>query len=171
MKENFDKALEYVLHHEGGWANHKNDPGGATMQGITLRTYRSFYGKDKTARDLRNISDTERDALYRKMYWDEIAGDALPPGLDYLVFNAAVHSGPKRASKWLQQALGNVEADGIIGPKTLNAVAAADTEVLINEYWDLQMTFLRNLSHWKTFGRGWTNRMMDVRESSMELVA
>ncbi len=31
MKSNFDAALSLVLKHEGGWADHPKDPGGATM--------------------------------------------------------------------------------------------------------------------------------------------
>ncbi len=40
MKRNFKKALKHVLVHEGGWADHPKDPGGATMKGVTLATYR-----------------------------------------------------------------------------------------------------------------------------------
>ena len=34
MKANFDKALAYVLEHEGGFVHHKKDPGGATNKGV-----------------------------------------------------------------------------------------------------------------------------------------
>ncbi len=57
MNENFDSALEHVLVHEGGWANHPKDPGGATMKGVTLATFRRHYGQKMTKKDLRNITD------------------------------------------------------------------------------------------------------------------
>jgi lysozyme family protein len=36
MDRNFARALPLVLKHEGGWADHPRDPGGATMKGVTL---------------------------------------------------------------------------------------------------------------------------------------
>ena len=38
MKSNFDASLALVLVHEGGWADHPSDPGGATMKGVTIAT-------------------------------------------------------------------------------------------------------------------------------------
>ena len=36
----FDTAIKKVLKHEGGYVDHKNDPGGATKYGISLRFIR-----------------------------------------------------------------------------------------------------------------------------------
>ncbi|MEQ9245176.1 MAG: glycosyl hydrolase 108 family protein, partial [Nitratireductor sp.] len=53
MRENFVPSLNFTLGEEGGWSDHKDDPGGATMRGVTLRTFRRFKpGASK--RDLRN---------------------------------------------------------------------------------------------------------------------
>ncbi|MFZ9616196.1 MAG: glycosyl hydrolase 108 family protein, partial [Fluviibacter sp.] len=46
MERNFSEALAHTLKHEGGWANHPNDPGGATMKGVTHRTYANYLGRD-----------------------------------------------------------------------------------------------------------------------------
>jgi lysozyme family protein len=35
----FERALQRVLAHEGGFSNHPKDPGGATMKGVTQATY------------------------------------------------------------------------------------------------------------------------------------
>ena len=35
---NYDKCLETILHHEGGYVNHPKDPGGETNLGVTKRT-------------------------------------------------------------------------------------------------------------------------------------
>ena len=35
MKENYNKCLETILHHEGGYVNHPEDPGGETNLGVT----------------------------------------------------------------------------------------------------------------------------------------
>ena len=46
MKKNFKDSLDYVLKHEGGWADNPKDPGGVTMKGVTLATYRRNFGKN-----------------------------------------------------------------------------------------------------------------------------
>ena len=37
MKENFDKSLEMLLHHEGGYVWDKRDPRGETMKGVPVQ--------------------------------------------------------------------------------------------------------------------------------------
>ena len=69
----------------------------------------------------RRSASTETGAIYRARYWDAVAGDELPEGLDLAVFDFAVNSGPVRAVAYLQAALG-VAQDGIVGPVTLGAV-------------------------------------------------
>ncbi|MCP8894345.1 hypothetical protein KYK29_05335 [Shinella daejeonensis] len=39
---NFVACLNETLKWEGGWADHPKDPGGATMKGITLATFRRW---------------------------------------------------------------------------------------------------------------------------------
>ncbi len=55
MKNNFKEALKHVLVHEGGWADHPKDPGGATMKGVTLITFRRHFGQNQSKND-RNYS-------------------------------------------------------------------------------------------------------------------
>ena len=74
MKTNFKDSLKHVLVHEGGWADHPKDPGGATMKGVTLAVFRRHYGEDKTKDDLRNISDADLENIYRSGYWDKCSG-------------------------------------------------------------------------------------------------
>ena len=37
MQSNWDKCLQAILHHEGGYVNHPKDPGGETNLGVTKR--------------------------------------------------------------------------------------------------------------------------------------
>jgi lysozyme family protein len=82
------------------------------------------------------------------------------PNLDYVVFDAAVNSGPGRAAKWLQACVG-VDPDGGIGPKTLQAVAAFEGD-LVDDYGKRRLSFLMDLPHWPTFGKGWSRRVAEV---------
>jgi len=44
---------------EGGFVNDPQDAGGATNAGVTLNTFRAYYGQDRTIEDLKNISNTQ----------------------------------------------------------------------------------------------------------------
>ncbi len=168
MESNFDTSLKHVLIHEGGWAKHQDDPGGATMKGVTLTTYRRHFGEDRGEDDLRAISHEELLQVYGDGYWNKCCCDELPAGIDYAVFDAAVNSGPGRGVKWLQAAVG-AKQDGGVGPKTLAKVKDCDPLQILHRMCDQRLSFLRNLSHWVTFGTGWSRRVEGVRVFAIEM--
>jgi lysozyme family protein len=170
MDRNFPRALKLVLQHEGGWADHPKDPGGATMKGITLASFRRYLMPGATKKDLRNITDEQVAHIYRRHYWDAVTGAALPDGVDYAVFDMAVNSGPGKASEYLQSVLG-VTQDGKIGPDTLRAARAMLHAEIIHKFCDKRMAFLRRLKTWKTFGKGWTSRVTGVRSEALKMSA
>lgn len=168
MKTNFEDSLKHVLCHEGGWADHPRDPGGATMKGITLATYRRHFGEERGKDDLRAISDEELSKIYDSGYWSKCRCDELPAGIDYVVFDAAVNSGPGRGVKWLQAAVG-AKQDGGMGPKTLAKVKEHDFLDILHHMCDHRLAFLRGLSHWPDFGKGWSRRVEKVRVTAIEM--
>lgn len=168
MKENFDRALQLVLVHEGGFSNHPDDPGGATMKGVTLETFRRHFGADKTVTDLRHITQEQLARVYRLGYWDKCRCDQLPTGIDYAVFDLAVNSGPGRAAKFLQAAVG-AEQDGVIGPNTIDKVGSNAQPSIINSICDQRLAFLRGLRTFSVFGVGWTKRVADVRQKALDM--
>jgi lysozyme family protein len=170
VKDNFDRCLAEVLRHEGGWADHPKDPGGATMQGITLLTYSVWMGRVATKKELRNIPADHRDAIYCELYWDKVRGDELPKGVDLCLFDFAVNSGPKRAVAGVQEALA-VNADGVLGPVTMGAIQKADPKTLIPWVCEYRLAFLQRLPIWDTFGGGWAKRVKDVQSVAMEMAS
>ncbi len=170
MKENFDRSLQLVLVHEGGFSDHPHDPGGATMKGVTLQTFRRHFGADKTVQDLRQITQEQLTRVYRNGYWDKCSCDQLPAGVDYAVFDLAVNSGPGRAAKFLQSAVG-AEQDGAIGPITLGKVATQEQASIINSICDQRLAFLQGLDIFTTFGAGWTKRVADVRQHALDMAS
>lgn len=168
MKDNFDAALKAILHHEGGYVNHPADPGGMTNLGVTKRVWEEWVGHEVDEKTMRNLTPELVGPMYKVKYWDKIKGDDLPTGVDYIVFDAAVNSGPGRAAKWLQACVG-VEPDGGIGPKTLAAVKAFDTNQLIEDYAKRRLSFLMDLQTWDTFGKGWGRRVAEVQKTGLDM--
>jgi lysozyme family protein len=164
--KNFPAALAATLVYEGGWSDHPKDPGGATMKGITLERYRAWERNPAvTKAQLRNISDEKVKAIYKAGYWDLVLGDELPGGLDFVMFDWAVNSGSARAVKALQRSLG-IRVDGVMGPMALAAVRALNSnqvEDLIEDICNRRVAFIRSLSTYSTFGKGWELRIKSVR--------
>ena len=120
----FDRALPYVLKHEGGFVNDPDDPGGATNKGITLETAQR-HGISTVA-DLQAITDEKVAEIYRADYWqfDGIESQSVATKL----FDMGVNFGTKTAVKLCQEALNEVGAslrlDGVCGPQTLGFINA-----------------------------------------------
>ena len=175
MKENFDSWLVDVLKHEGEFVDHPNDPGGATNKGVTIGTLRRLGidvdgDGDSDIVDLRALRVEHVARVYRLFYWDAVRGDLLPSGIDGMVADFAVNSGPSRAAEHLQRAVGAV-VDGDIGPKTLELVRKADPVAVIEAVTKSRMRFLQRLAIWPTFARGWTSRVESVRKRALYLAA
>jgi lysozyme family protein len=169
MKDNFETSLKAVLVHEGGFSNNKADPGGMTNLGCTKTVWEEHCGHPVDEKAMRALTPADVAPLYKRKYWDKVQGDELPSGVDYLVFDAAINSGPGRAAKWLQACVG-VEPDGGIGPKTLAAVRACNPKQLVEDYTKRRLSFLMDLPTWDTFGRGWTRRVNEVEETGLKLL-
>jgi lysozyme family protein len=170
MKDNFEAALKAILHHEGGYVFHKDDPGGMTNLGVTKKVWEDWVGHEVDEKVMRALTPEVVGPMYKAKYWDKVKGDDLPEGVDYCVFDAAVNSGPGRAAKWLQSCVG-VEPDGGIGPKTLAAVAAFDPADLVEDYAKRRLSFLMDLPHWGTFGKGWGRRVAEVQTVASSMTA
>lgn len=170
MDRNFQRALKLVLKHEGGWADHPADPGGATMKGVTLATFRRYVKPNATKDDLRKITDEQLATVYRRFYWDAVLGAELPDGVDYAVFDFAVNSGPSRAAKYLQGVLG-VAQDGKIGPQTVKAARSVPLASTINALCDRRLAFLKGLKTWGTFRKGWSSRVAGVRSEALKMIS
>lgn len=164
---NFTNCLPVTLAYEGGWADHPRDPGGATMKGITLAVYRA-YRPAATKADLRAISDIEVEMIYRNGYWKPIRGDDLPPGVDLATFDFGVNSGTSRAAKYLQRAVG-VDADGKIGNVTIAAVRSANGREVIQRLCGMRLSFVRSLSIFDAFGKGWSRRIANVEAKAVAM--
>ena len=169
MKENFNKCLELILHHEGGYVNHPKDPGGETNLGVTKRVYEEWGGQ----KNMKDLTVEDVAPIYEKNYWGRAKCDQLPSGLDLAVFDWSVNSGVGRAVKKLQKMIGTV-ADGGIGPNTLKSleeyIRHHALETTIENYKDIRQAFYRSLSTFNTFGKGSTRRNNETLEAALKMI-
>jgi len=167
--ENWQKCLEAILHHEGGYVNHPKDPGGETNLGVTKRVYEEWGG----TKDMKDLEVEDVEPIYKKNYWDRVKAESLPGGLDLCVFDFGVNAGTGRAAKYLQTMIGTV-ADGGIGPNTLKAVGnyveSEGVEQTIKNYQAARQEYYESLSTFETFGRGWTRRVDETTKMAIEMI-
>lgn len=159
----FGAFLRKVLKLEGGYVNHPNDKGGCTNQGITLNTFRDYYGAGLNCEDLQNIEDKQVEKIYKEGYWDPCWGDKIQcPKVAQIIADWAVNSGVKTALKAVQKIV-KTDADGIMGPNTLNAINTYPAKDLFFEIKDTRKEFYENLVQknpsQKVFLKGWIKRL------------
>jgi len=174
MQANYQKCLETILHHEGGYVNHPKDPGGETNLGVTKRVYEAWVMEnDLSQKDMKDLLVEDVAPIYKNNYWDRVKGDQLPNGLDLCVFDFGVNAGTGRAAKYLQTMIGTV-ADGGIGPNTLKAlgnyVEENGLEQTIKNYQEARQEYYESLSTFETFGRGWTRRVDETTQLAVEMI-
>ncbi len=135
-KRKFSEAVAFVLYSEGDKLSlDPQDPGGKTKWGISER----YDEVDPTS-----LTKVDAERIFYKNYWIPICGSNLGPAISMAVLDFAVHSGVARAGVLLQKMVGTKQ-DGIIGPKTLNAVVDQLGTMMIDgggiSYQEVDVTF------------------------------
>ena len=155
---NFDKIIEKVLEHEGGYVNDPNDLGGETKYGVTKRFYPDV--------DIKNLTIEQAKEIYKRDYWDKNRVESLPRELWYIFFDMCINMGRGTAVKILQRAANskgrNIGVDGGLGPATINAVRGIEVERVrayrVKYYVDL----INSKPEQEKFYFGWFRRSLEV---------
>lgn len=167
----FKTALKIALSHEGGYANIAGDTGGETYQGISRKNWPAWRGweiiekakplkhnqilKDKRLKDLVEV-------FYYEHFWKPILGDRVTnqPVANFLLdfyINSGYH-----AVKTAQRLVAAKE-DGVMGPKTLAAINAAEPGELLSRLKVARLSFLKGIvarnPGQSKFLAGWENRV------------
>ena len=124
MLTKFDDIIEVVLHHEGGYVNDPDDPGGETNFGIAKRSHPDV--------DIKNLTKDGAKEIYYQDYWIKNRVTQMPEDLKHIYFDMCVNQGRGRAVKILQQSANakgaNLKVDGGLGPKTIGALNGVELE-------------------------------------------
>lgn len=153
MRDRFDWIIKFVLDAEGGYTNDPDDPGGETNFGIDKRSHSDV--------DIKNLTVEQAKDIYFNEYWTKFNCWLYAAPLGEVYFDCCVNTGAKQSNKFLQRAVGTTP-DGVIGPKTLEAIANKDAHKTALEVINQRQKFYETLAYNKTslkkFLKGWTNR-------------
>lgn len=161
---NYQKLKPIILKWEGGYAGNV-DGQTCTMKGVTLATYRKYYGSKKTCQDLKKITDAQWDNIFVSGFWDKWKADEIKSqSIANLLVDWTYNSGTYGIT--IPQSVLGVKADGIVGPKTLAAINdAKDQKALFNKLWQRRKTYYENIAKngKQQFLKGWLNRLNDIK--------
>ena len=145
------------------------DAGGGTKGGVTAATWAHALERGLVAGTLAAATDEQLSVVLRDAAWGP-ACDALPAGLDLLVFNGRMMTGAY--ARLFQQGLGllGVQVDGAIGPLTIGRAGGCHAETLIQALSGIHCAYLTGLSAWPVFGHGWLVRILAARDAALEMV-
>jgi len=157
----FDLFAPTLMKHEGGFSNNPSDPGGATMKGVTLKTYRAYFGAEKTVDDLKNISNLEWKTIMKEGFWDKCKCDQIVnQSIAELLGDWQVNAG-YNAIKSVQRAFG-LKADGIAGPEFLATLNAPNRAYIFDRIKSERINYYQALCaknpKLNTFLRSWLSR-------------
>jgi len=95
LKENFEKAINFVLNWEGGYSDDPQDTGGVTIYGIAKKYHPQEVEQMEQLWKQGKQDECKEIAkrIYKEEYWDKINGDNLPYPRDIIMFDTAVNMG------------------------------------------------------------------------------
>ena len=161
--ERIEKLKSFILSWEGCCANDPRDPGGATNKGVTLATFRSVFGKDKTVKDLKKITDSQWMTIFKTKFWDRYKADNIKDEwITYLLVDWLWTSGVGNAINRVQKFLG-LKIDGIVGNVTINKINSFNGKELFIKLWHLRENFIKTRAQYPIYGKGWLRRLNGIQ--------
>jgi len=160
----FESAFQRTLKAEGGFrlTNIKGDRGGQTYAGIARNMHRRWPGWAWIDRDETPPTDLVRD-FYRTEFWTPLQCSRMTQETAEDIYDFAVNAGPRVSAK-LAQAVAGVVPDGVIGPKTIEALERIDPATFRPLFALAKIARYRDIvTRDRTQGRfmlGWINRIL-----------
>lgn len=176
---NFDKALAFLLPHEGArFTNDPADPGGATKYGVSLRELHSLGHLDGLNLDLNHddhlgVEDVQLiDAdfaakFYRFVYWDKYGfGRIHDAHLGAKLFDLSVNMGPGQGARLAFRAIHaawfELPETGVLTAQAISSLNAAPASAVLASLCSEAAGFYRWLAAARPASEkylgGWLNR-------------
>lgn len=174
----FNKAIDVILKHEGGWVNDPDDPGGATNYGVSLRFVQqdmAKQGEDPAEydfnhdgivdwHDIKDMSVEDAKAVYLREFWEPYSYSYIQDQtVATKIFDMHVNMGSYQAGLLAQRALdGKTKVDGAVGPATRLAINNTEPQYYLKRLVEEQQKFYVALASQKPklakFLPGWLHR-------------
>lgn len=160
----------FILKWEGGFVNDPIDKGGATNKGVTIGTFRQFYGKGATVEQLKCITDEQWLHIFKAGYWDRWKADCITNQSVANILVDWVWASGVWGIKIPQRVLGVTE-DGIVGEKTIAALNAQNPVDFFAKIKTERIKFVddivRRNPEQVRFIKGWKNRINEFNFSAL----
>lgn len=167
LMADINKLVPLILKWEGGFANHPYDKGGATMKGVTIGTFRHFFGAEKTVEDLKRITNEQWTEVLRECFWKPWKADQIKnQSIANICVDFAWGSGCIKSVMKVQKAFG-LTADGKVGPITLAVLNGEDAERVFETIKNERLRYVEAICKanptQNIFLSGWKNRINDFK--------
>ena len=172
---NIKELMPFVFKWEGGFVNHKDDPGGATNMGVTIGVWKQQgYDKDGDRDvdviDLKLLTKEDASNIMKKNYWNRWLGDNIKSqAVANILIDWVWCSG-----KWgivIPQRLLGLKEDGIVGYITLEALNETikkDEKKFVTQLYKTRYQYIEDIikanPKLAIFRKGWYNRMKDLEQ-------
>ena len=161
----FLPAFERAILAEGGYRLHQvdGDTGGLTYAGIARAKNPGWAGWAWIDRGETPPSDLVRQ-FYRDGWWSPLRGDEIcNQDAAYTLYSFATNAGLKTAVRLLQVVVG-VTPDGVMGPRTIEALNAMEPRLFLSLYALARIARYRDIvARDRSQGKfllGWINRTL-----------
>lgn len=153
----------FILRWEGGYSNDPDDSGGATNKGITIATFRHYYGANATIQQLKALTDDQWMHIYLCGFWNPFKADNIAnQSVANICVDWAWASGTGTAIKRVQSLVG-VKVDGIVGEQTLSAINNSNQRLLFTRIKSARLRFVEAIVNrdpkQKKYINGWKRRI------------
>lgn len=141
----FDNIYNQTRKFEGGYANHPNDRGGATIFGVSSKYWPNEFATIKALVDQGKSAEAEAFTknFYKTNFYDAAGVEKAPPELQPMLFDAAVNHGVGTARKML--------------------ASSTTPEDFLNNRQKYMDQIVKNDPSQAVFQKGWENRVNQQR--------
>lgn len=181
----FEKAIPYVLKHEGGFSNDKDDNGGITNYGLSQKYLEYLakkepyiinevdlnYNKKVDSYDICNMNLDKAKEIYYNEWWEKYGfGKLNYQPLATKLFDMAVNMGAARPIQWLRSCCDKFPPSKSLSisdaeAQYINSLSEIEKNMIVDKIEDLAIDFYKSLAHnnpsQQKYLSGWIKRTTD----------